>query len=86
MTDRLVADWNPEADLAALLDGLTEELLAAANHEIAPYLDEAAEERGEGADAIRRLDLWRPGCAPMSAGTSDRRGGAPVALARALVM
>jgi hypothetical protein len=55
MTDRLVTDWDPEQDLAALLDGLTEELLAAANHEIAPYLDEAAEERGEGADAIRRL-------------------------------
>lgn len=47
-----MTDWNPEHDLAALLDGLTEELLTAADHEVAPYLSETGD--GE-ADAMRRL-------------------------------
>jgi hypothetical protein len=50
-----VTDRNPGTDLAALLDGLTEELLAAPAHEVAPYLDEAPEARRDGADAVRRL-------------------------------
>jgi hypothetical protein len=47
-----MTDWNPEHDLAALLDRLTEELLTAADHEIAPYLSGT----GDGAaEAMRRL-------------------------------
>ncbi len=47
-----MTDWNPERELAALLDGLTEELLTAADHEVAPYLSETGD--GE-AEAMRRL-------------------------------
>ena len=47
-----MTDWNPEHDLAALLDALTEELLTAVDHEVAPYLSETGD--GE-AEAMRRL-------------------------------
>ena len=47
-----MTDWNPQYDLAALLDGLTEELLTAPDHEVAPYLSEAGD--GE-TEAMRRL-------------------------------
>ena len=47
-----MTDWNPEHDLATLLDGLTEELLTAADHEVASYLSET----GDGdMEAMRRL-------------------------------
>jgi hypothetical protein len=47
-----MTDWNPEHELAALLDGLTEELLATADHEISPYLSETGD---DAVEAMRRL-------------------------------
>jgi hypothetical protein len=47
-----MTDWNPERELAALLDGLAEELLTAADHEISPYLSETGD---DAAEAMRRL-------------------------------
>ena len=47
-----MTEWNPEHDLAALLDGLTEELLTAADHEVTPYLSETGD---DAVEAMRRL-------------------------------
>jgi hypothetical protein len=47
-----MTDWNSERELAALLDGLTEELLTAADHEVAPYLSETGD---DAVEAMRRL-------------------------------
>jgi hypothetical protein len=44
--------WNPEHELAALLDGLTEELLTAADHEVTPYLSQTGD---DAVEAMRRL-------------------------------
>lgn len=48
-----MTDWNPEHDLAALLDALTAELLTAADHEVTPYLREPGDD--DGAQLVRRL-------------------------------
>jgi hypothetical protein len=47
-----MTDWNPELDLAALLDGLTRELLLAPDHEVTPYLSETGDDRAE---TVRQL-------------------------------
>jgi hypothetical protein len=47
-----MTDWNPERELAALLDGLAEELLTAADHEVAHYLSETGD---DAVEAMRRL-------------------------------
>ncbi|HEY3845952.1 MAG TPA: hypothetical protein VGL95_02420 [Acetobacteraceae bacterium] len=46
------SDWDAQQDLAALLDGLTAELLTAPEHEIAACPREAAKDAAQG---MRRL-------------------------------
>jgi hypothetical protein len=48
-------DWDPEQDLAVLLDGLTQELLGAPGYEFAPYTPETGDTSHDEADAMRRL-------------------------------
>jgi len=55
MKQRAMTDWNAEQDLAALLDGLTAELLAAPEHEIATWLREAGAHTEATAQPMRRL-------------------------------
>jgi hypothetical protein len=55
MTKRTMTDWNAEQDLAALLDGLTAELLATPERDIAVWLHEAGETAAHTAQPMRRL-------------------------------
>ncbi len=55
MTQSGTTNWDPEQELAALLDGLTEELLGAFDHEIIRSLNESDDERQDKVDAVRRL-------------------------------
>jgi hypothetical protein len=55
MTKRTMTDWNAEQDLAALLDGLTAELLATPERDIAAWLHEAGETTAHTAQPMRRL-------------------------------
>ncbi len=55
MIKRVMTDWNAEQDLAALLDALTAELLAAPEHEIAAWLHEAGEPVEASVQPMRRL-------------------------------
>lgn len=55
MTERTATDWLPARDLEALLDALTDELLAAADHEVSSYVPGSAEERRDEAETVRRL-------------------------------
>ncbi len=55
MTRSGTTNWDPEQELAALLDGLTEELLGAFDHEIIRSLDETDGDRQDKVDAVRRL-------------------------------
>lgn len=55
MTGSRMTNWNPEQELAALLDGLAEELLGAFDHEVSGYPDEPADQRQDKADAVRRI-------------------------------
>jgi len=50
-----MTDWNAEQDLAALLDGLTAELLATQEHDIAALSREAGEPVEASAQPMRRL-------------------------------
>jgi hypothetical protein len=47
--------WHPEQDLTALLDGLSEELLAARDHDLATWVREAGEPVEDIAEPMRRL-------------------------------
>ncbi len=47
--------WSPEQDLAALLDAMSEELLAAPDREVRAALREAGEDPDEAARFMRRL-------------------------------
>ncbi len=47
--------WSPEQDLAALLDALTDELLAASDHELRASLADSGEDPDEAAGFMRRL-------------------------------
>jgi hypothetical protein len=47
--------WSPAQDLAALLDTLTDELLAAPDHEMWVSLRAAGEDPKEAANFMRRL-------------------------------
>ena len=55
MTGSRMTNWNPEQELAALLDSLTEELHRAFDHEISRYRGEPADQRQDKADAVRRI-------------------------------
>ena len=55
MTNPTVTDWDAEQDLAALLDGLTAELLAVPEGDIAALLREAGEPVEASAQSMRRL-------------------------------
>jgi hypothetical protein len=55
MIKRVMTDWNAEQDLAALLDGLSAELLATPEHEIAALLRETGEPVEASAQSMRRL-------------------------------
>ena len=55
MTERAMTDWNAEQDLAALLDGLTAELLAVPDHDLAVWLNEPGAPVEVTAAPIRRL-------------------------------
>ncbi len=55
MTGSRMTNWNPEQELAALLDSLTEELHRAFDHEISGYRGEPADQRQDNADAVRRI-------------------------------
>ncbi len=55
MIKRGPTDWNAEQDLAALLDALTAELLAARDHDIATWLRDAGDPAEAAAQSIRRL-------------------------------
>jgi hypothetical protein len=50
-----MTDWDAEQDLAALLDGLTAELLATPEHDIAAWLSAAGEPVRDTAQPMRRL-------------------------------
>jgi len=50
-----MTDWNAEQDLEALLDGLTAELLAVPNHDLAAWLNQTGEPVEVTAAPIRRL-------------------------------
>jgi hypothetical protein len=55
MTQHVTSDWDAQQDLAALLDGLEAELLAAPEHEIAARLREGGEAAEDTAQSMRRL-------------------------------
>ena len=55
MTNPTVTDWDAEQDLAALLDGLTAELLAVPEGDIAAWLRAAGEPVHDTAQPMRRL-------------------------------
>ena len=55
MSERITTGWLPSQDLTALLDALTEELLASPDHEVPAELHDGADERGEAAGLVRRL-------------------------------
>jgi hypothetical protein len=55
MTEPTTTDWDPQQDLAKLLDGLTDELLGAPDHEVTPYLSDAGDDLNDAAEAVRRL-------------------------------
>ena len=50
-----MTDWDPPQDLAALLDALAEEILAAPDDAVFAGLHEAAGEWGGRAQSLRRL-------------------------------
>ena len=50
-----MTDWLPSRDLEALLDALTDELLASADHEIPTYFHDDADGRREEVEMVRRL-------------------------------
>ena len=55
MTKATMTDWDAEQDLAALLDGLSAELLATPDSDIAAWLRAAGEPVEDTAQAMRRL-------------------------------
>ncbi len=55
MTKPTMTDWDAEQDLAALLDGLTAELLAVPEGDIAAWLRAAGEPIDDTAQPMRRL-------------------------------
>jgi hypothetical protein len=55
MTKKTIRDWNPDRDLTALLDGLTEELLAASDHEIGAWARQESAKARTAVRAMRRL-------------------------------
>jgi hypothetical protein len=50
-----MTDWNAEQDLEALLDGLTAELLAVPDHDLAAWLRETGKPLEATAQPMRRL-------------------------------
>lgn len=55
MTERITTDWLPEHDLEALLDALTQELLASSTHEASQDFHHDADARHGEAETVRRL-------------------------------
>ncbi|MGD0103934.1 MAG: hypothetical protein ABSC06_07830 [Rhodopila sp.] len=60
MTESRATNWDPEQELAALLDGLTQELLGAfdyevSGYEVSGYPGETADGRQDKAEVVRRL-------------------------------
>jgi hypothetical protein len=49
------ADWNPERELAALLDALSEELLAAPDRDVVGSLHGTGEDAQHAIATVRRL-------------------------------
>ena len=55
MTKKIMKDWTPEQDLAALLDALAIELLAAPGDEVSACLYETGAKGRSAIEAVRRL-------------------------------
>jgi hypothetical protein len=55
MTKTTSTDWNPEQDLTALLDALTQELLTASERDIAAWRNEMGKQAGDMVQQVRRL-------------------------------
>ncbi len=51
----VTTSWDPEKDLTRLLDELTDELMAAPDHEVMPYSEEINGAHHDQADAVRRV-------------------------------
>jgi hypothetical protein len=55
MTKSNLTDWNPERDLSALLDALTEEILTASDRDLATGIGEMGKESQDMVPEMRRL-------------------------------
>jgi hypothetical protein len=75
MIERTITDWDAEQDLAALLDGLTAELLATPTCDIAAWLSAAGEPVQDAVQPMRRLvEAADAGCIPPHASIAVAAG------------
>jgi hypothetical protein len=82
MTKPAATDWYAEQELAALLDGLTAELLATPDYDIATWLRDAGELPEITARPMRRLVSAADAQCVVPQVPSAVVGGVPVAILR----